>query len=136
INGNTSFVMQVEKVGTQTMLARIVKLVEEAQMAKAPIQKLVDLVSGYFVWAVMAIALATFLVWWLAVGLLPSQALIITVSVLIIACPCALGLATPISMVVGSGKGANLGILIRNGESLEKVHQITAIAFDKTGTLT
>ncbi len=136
INGNTTFTMKAEKVGSETVLAQIVKMMQEAQMSKAPIQKLVDIISGYFVWVVMSIAIATFLIWMLVVGVEPSRALIITVTVLIIACPCALGLATPISIVVGSGKGASLGILIKNAGSLEKTHKITAIAFDKTGTIT
>jgi Cu+-exporting ATPase len=136
INGNTVFTMKAEKIGSETMLAQIIKMVQEAQMSKAPIQKLVDVISGYFVWGVIAIATATFLIWMLAVGVEPSRALIITVAVLIIACPCALGLATPISIVVGSGKGATLGVLIKRSESLEKTHKISAIAFDKTGTIT
>lgn len=136
INGNTVFTMKAEKVGSETMLAQIVKMVQEAQMSKAPIQKLVDIISGYFVWGVVAVAIATFLIWMLVMGLEPSRALIITVAVLIVACPCALGLATPISIVVGSGKGATLGILIKKAESLEKTHKISAIAFDKTGTIT
>ncbi len=136
INGNTTFTMRAEKVGSQTMLAQIVTMVQEAQMSKAPIQKLVDIVSGYFVWGVVLVATATFLIWWLIVGVEIATALLITVSVLIIACPCALGLATPISIVVGSGKGATMGILIKKAESLEKAHKITAIVFDKTGTIT
>lgn len=136
INGNTVFTMKAEKVGSETMLAQIIKMVKEAQMSKAPIQKLVDVISGYFVWGVIAIATATFLIWMLVMGVEPARALIITVAVLIIACPCALGLATPISIVVGSGKGASMGVLIKKSESLEKTHKITAIAFDKTGTIT
>ncbi len=136
INGNTVFNMKAEKVGSETMLAQIVKMVQEAQMSKAPIQKLVDIIAEYFVWGVIFIATSTFFIWMLAIGLEPSRALIITVAVLIIACPCALGLATPISIVVGSGKGASMGILIKKAESLEKTHKITAIAFDKTGTIT
>jgi P-type Cu+ transporter len=136
INGNTTFVMEAQKVGSDTMLAHIVKLVEQAQMSKAPIQKLVDIISGYFVWAVITIATIAFLVWIFVIGVDPSRALIITVAILIIACPCALGLATPISIVVGSGKGAELGILIKNSATLEKAHKITAVAFDKTGTIT
>ncbi len=136
INGNTTFTMRAKKVGSQTMLAQIVNMVQEAQMSKAPIQKLVDIVSGYFVWGVVAIAMMTFSIWWSVVGVPVSTALLITVSVLIIACPCALGLATPISIVVGSGKGATMGILIKKAESLEKTHKITAIVFDKTGTIT
>ncbi|MEK7139282.1 MAG: heavy metal translocating P-type ATPase, partial [Patescibacteria group bacterium] len=135
INGNQSFVMVAEKVGSETLLAHIVKLVEQAQMSRAPIQKLVDVVSLYFVWAVMVIAVVTAVAWWL-VGAPPNTIFINTVAVLIIACPCALGLATPIAIVVGTGRGASLGILIKNGESLEKMHRITAVAFDKTGTIT
>ncbi len=136
INGNTSFTMKTEKIGSETMLAQIIKMVQEAQMSKAPIQKLVDVISGYFVWGVIGVAVLSFLIWTFVLSAPPDEALIITVSVLIIACPCALGLATPISIVVGSGKGASLGILIKKSESLEKVHKITAIAFDKTGTIT
>ncbi len=135
INGNTPFQMRAEKVGKETLLAHIVELVQEAQMSKAPIQKLVDLVSGYFVWAVIALALGSLIAWY-AMTQDWSQALIVMVSVLIIACPCALGLATPISIVVGSGKGASLGIVLKNMESLEIAHKVTAIVFDKTGTLT
>lgn len=135
LNGDSAFKMEAKKVGKETMLAQIIKLVEEAQMSKAPIQKLVDLVAGYFVWAVLLIAIATLVTWYFVTGEIP-RALIYTVSVLIIACPCALGLATPISIVVGSGKGAKMGILLKNAESLEKMHKITAICFDKTGTIT
>jgi len=135
LNGDSAFKMEAKKVGKETMLAQIIKLVEEAQMSKAPIQKLVDLVAGYFVWGVLAIAITTLVTWYFVAGEIP-RALIYTVSVLIIACPCALGLATPISIVVGSGKGAKMGILLKNAESLEKMHKITAICFDKTGTIT
>jgi Cu+-exporting ATPase len=135
VNGNTMIQVSAEKVGKETMLAQMVKMVEQAQMSKAPIQKMVDLISQYFVWVVLIIALSTFLGWYLT-GTDVSQALIYTVAVLIIACPCALGLATPISIVVGSGKGAEMGILLKKAESLEKVHKITAICFDKTGTIT
>lgn len=135
INGNTAFRMKAEKVGKETMLAQMVKLVEQAQMSKAPIQRLVDIISSYFVWAVLVIAVGTFAGWyWYSADL--STAMIAMVAVLIIACPCALGLATPISIVVGSGKGASLGILMKHAESLEKVHRITTICFDKTGTIT
>jgi len=136
INSNQTFSMQAKKVGSDTVLAHIVKLVQEAQMSRAPIQKLVDIISRYFVWGVMIIALITLTGWMTFGGLEFSRALIYTVSVLIIACPCALGLATPISIVVGTGRGASLGILIKNAEALEKMHKITAIAFDKTGTIT
>lgn len=135
INGNQVFTMEAKQIGSATVLAHIVKMVQEAQMSKAPIQKLVDVVSKYFVWAVIIIAVLTFGVW-MAISGEPGRALIYTVTVLIIACPCALGLATPISIVVGTGRGAGLGILIKKAESLEKMHKITAIAFDKTGTLT
>lgn len=135
INGNQSFTMKAQKVGSETVLAHIVKLVQEAQMSRAPIQKLVDQVSRYFVWIVIGISIATF-VGWLSFSAGLATALIYTVAVLIIACPCALGLATPISIVVGTGRGASLGILIKNAEALEKMHKITAIAFDKTGTIT
>lgn len=135
INGNTSFTMKVEKVGKESMLAQMVKLVEQAQMHKAPIQKLVDIVANYFVWGVLLISAITFSSWYFLDGGI-SQAIIVTVAVLIIACPCALGLATPISIVVGSGKGASMGILIKKPESLEKMKRITTICFDKTGTIT
>ncbi|MDP3976229.1 MAG: heavy metal translocating P-type ATPase [bacterium] len=135
INGNTVITIKAEKVGKETMLAQIVKLVEQAQMSKAPIQKLVDLLSQYFVWAVIIIALLTAGVWYWYSGD-SSRAIMYAVTVLIIACPCALGLATPISIVVGSGKGAELGILLKRAESLEKIHQVTVLAFDKTGTIT
>lgn len=136
VNGNTSFTMRAEKVGKETMLSQIVKLVEQAQMSKAPIQKLVDVISNYFVWVVLLIAIATFSGWYYGAGLEASKALIYTVAVLIIACPCALGLATPISIVVGSGKGATMGILVKKADSLEKIKKITTICFDKTGTIT
>ncbi|MCK5603092.1 cation-translocating P-type ATPase, partial [Candidatus Pacearchaeota archaeon] len=136
INGNTAFTMKATKVGSETMLSQIIKMVQDAQMHKAPIQKLVDVVAGYFVWGVLTIATITFLGWMFLGNGSITSALIPTVAVLIIACPCALGLATPISIVVGSGKGAQLGILIKKTESLEKAHKITAIAFDKTGTIT
>ena len=135
INGNQVFSMKADKVGSETVLAQIIKLVQEAQMSKAPIQKLVDKVSKYFVWGVLIIAIITF-TGWLSVSGELARALIYTVTVLIIACPCALGLATPISIVVGTGRGASLGILIKKADSLEKMHKITAIAFDKTGTIT
>jgi len=135
VNGNTVITIKATKVGKETLLAQMIKLVEEAQMSKAPIQKLVDVISAYFVWGVLLIAIITFSAWYWYVGDI-SQAIIFTVAVLIIACPCALGLATPISIVVGSGKGASLGILIKKAESLEKVHKITVICFDKTGTIT
>ncbi len=136
INGNTTFIMEATKVGADTVLSQIVKMVQDAQMHKAPIQKLVDVVAGYFVWGVLLIATITFIGWTIVNGGITSAVFIPTVAVLIIACPCALGLATPISIVVASGKGAQMGILIKKTESLEKAHKITAIAFDKTGTIT
>lgn len=135
LNGTTSFTMKAENVGKDTMLSQMIEMVKNAQMSKAPIQKLVDTVSNYFVWGVMLIGLITFAGWYYA-GATPQSALIHTVAVLIIACPCALGLATPISIVVGSGKGASMGILLKKTESLENIHKITTICFDKTGTIT
>lgn len=135
VNGNTSFTMKAEKIGKETVLSQMVKLVEEAQMSKAPIQKLVDKISNYFVWIVVMIAIITFVSWYFLTGDFASS-IIPTVAVLIIACPCALGLATPISIVVGSGKGASMGILLKNAASLEKIHKVDTICFDKTGTIT
>ncbi|MFW0861979.1 MAG: heavy metal translocating P-type ATPase [Candidatus Komeilibacteria bacterium] len=135
LNGNTAFSMEVSKVGDNTVLSRIIKMVQEAQVSKAPIQKLVDKVSSYFVWGVILIALITFIIWFSIIGEL-SGPLIYMVTVLIIACPCALGLATPISIVVGSGQGAESGILVKNSAALEKIHKITTVVLDKTGTLT
>jgi Cu+-exporting ATPase len=136
-NGAGSFVMQAERVGADTMLARIVGLVAEAQRSRAPIQRLADVVASWFVPAVLAVALASFAAWWIW-GPSPamSHALIAAVSVLIIACPCALGLATPMSIMVGVGRGASLGILIRNAEALERLEKVDTLVVDKTGTLT
>lgn len=135
INGNTSFKMSAEKVGNKTLLAQIIRMVQDAQLSKAPIQKLVDKVASYFVWGVILIAIGTFAVWFWQTNNIVS-AMLPTVAVLIIACPCALGLATPISIIVGTGKGAELGILLKKPESLEKIHSLTSICFDKTGTIT
>ena len=137
VNGTGSLVMRAEKVGSETLLARIVTLVAEAQRSRAPIQKLADVVSRFFVPAVILIAAATFLVWsW--VGPAPAMAygLINAVSVLIIACPCALGLATPMSIMVATGKGARLGILFKNSEAIEMLGKVDTLIVDKTGTLT
>lgn len=134
INGSGSFIFRVTKIGGETMLAQIIKLVEEAQTTQAPIQKLADKVAGVFVPIVIFIALMSFGVW-LSFGSLP-MAIYVATSVLIIACPCALGLATPTAVMVGTGKAAGAGILIKNAEALEHVHKINAIVFDKTGTLT
>jgi P-type Cu+ transporter len=135
INKTGSFQFQATRVGKDTVLAQIVKLVQQAQGSRAPIQKLVDRVTGWFVPVVIAIALLTFIVWFNIMGNL-TLALITTVGVLIIACPCALGLATPTSVMVGTGKGAEHGILIKGTESLELAHKIDTIVLDKTGTIT
>jgi Cu+-exporting ATPase len=137
LNGTGSFLMQAEKVGSETLLARIIHMVSEAQSSRAPIQKLVDKVTSYFVPAIVLVAIITFFVWW-NFGPTPSlaYAIINAVSVLIIACPCALGLATPVSIMVGVGKGATMGILIKNAEALELMAQVDTVVVDKTGTLT
>jgi Cu+-exporting ATPase len=137
INNTGSLRVRAVKVGADTMLAQIIKLVQQAQASKAPIQRLADAVSGYFVPAVIAIAIATFTVWF-AAGPPPAftLALVSAVAVLIIACPCALGLATPLSVMVGTGKGARAGILIRSAEALETAHKLDVIVLDKTGTIT
>ena len=137
INGTGSLVMQAEKVGNDTLLARIVQMVAEAQRSRAPIQRLADSVAGYFVPAVLLCAVLTFVLWaWLGPQPRFVYALVNAVAVLIIACPCALGLATPMSIMVGVGRGAQLGILIRNAEALEQLEKIDTLAIDKTGTLT
>src|SRR5690606_4945345 len=136
MNSTGSFEFEAKKVGSDTLLAHIVKTVEEAQTSKAPIQKFADKVSSYFVPAVVVIAIITFLVWYFVVGGTFVQALLAFTAVLVIACPCALGLATPTAIMVGTGKGAENGILIRGGEALEAGHTITAIVLDKTGTIT
>ena len=135
INKTGSFKFQATRVGKDTFLAQIAKLVQQAQGSKAPIQRLADKVTGWFVPAVMAIAIATFIIWYNIMGNV-TMALITTVGVLIIACPCALGLATPTSIMVGTGKGAENGILIKGAESLELAHQLQTIVLDKTGTIT
>ena len=137
INGTGSFVMRAERVGVETLLAQIVHMVAEAQRTRAPIQNLADLVSSYFVPAVVGIALLAFVVWSIY-GPPPAMsfALVSAVSVLIIACPCALGLATPMSIMVGTGRGAQGGVLIRNAEALERMEKIDTLVVDKTGTLT
>ncbi len=137
INKTGSFTYEATKVGSDTMLAQIIKLVQEAQASKAPIQRLVDLISSYFVPIVIMLAIATFTIWYIF-GPNPAFlfALLNSVAVLIIACPCAMGLATPTAIMVGVGKGAEQGILIRNAEGLEIAHKINTVIFDKTGTLT
>ncbi len=135
INKHGSFRFKATKVGKDTVLAQIIQLVEEAQGSKAPIQRLADTVSGYFVPAVILIAIAAFFVWYIA-GQSFVFSLSVFISVLIIACPCALGLATPTAIMVGTGKGAENGILIKSGEALENARRITTVVMDKTGTLT
>ncbi|MEH2290402.1 heavy metal translocating P-type ATPase [Nostoc sp.] len=135
INGAGAFQFRVTRIGNDTFLAQIVKLVQQAQGSKAPIQRLADRVTGWFVPAVIAVAIATFVIWFNFTGNL-TLATMTTVGVLIIACPCALGLATPTSVMVGTGKGAENGILIKGADSLELAHKIQTIVLDKTGTLT
>jgi len=135
INLDGLLAVETTAVGAETTLARIVRLVEGAQASKAPIQRMVDRVSAVFVPVVLAIALATLAGWWLATGDV-EHAIVTAVSVLVIACPCALGLATPTAIMVGTGAAARRGILIKDAEALEAAHAITAVAFDKTGTLT
>lgn len=137
LNGTGTFIMQAQRVGGATLLAQIVRMVSEAQRSRAPIQRLADRVAAYFVPAVVAIAILTFVVWAL-VGPEPRMvyALLNAVAVLIIACPCALGLATPMSIMVGTGRGATAGVLIRNAEALEAMEKVDTLVVDKTGTLT
>ena len=135
INKNGSIRFRATKVGSDTALAQIIKLVEDAQGSKAPIAQTADIVSGYFVPTVFAIATISALIWYFA-GQTPVFALTIFIAVLVIACPCALGLATPTAIMVGTGKGAEYGVLIKGGEALETTHKIKTIVFDKTGTIT
>jgi Cu+-exporting ATPase len=137
VNGTGSFTMRADRVGSDTLLAQIVRMVSEAQRSRAPIQKLADIVASYFVPAVVLVAIVTFVIWGL-VGPAPrlAHALVNAVAVLIIACPCALGLATPVSIMVGTGRGASAGVLIKNAEALEVMEKIDTLVVDKTGTLT
>ena len=137
LNGTGMFLMRAERVGSETLLARIVRLVSEAQRSRAPIQRLADVVSSYFVPAVIAAAAITFLLWGL-IGPQPrlAHAIVNAVAVLIIACPCALGLATPMSIMVGTGRGATAGVLVKNAEALEILEKVDTLVVDKTGTLT
>ena len=137
VNGTGTFVMEARRVGADTLLSQIVRMVSEAQRSRAPIQRLADTVSGWFVPIVIAIAVATFIAW-SQFGPEPrlAHALVNAVAVLIIACPCALGLATPMSIMVGTGRGAEAGVLIRNAEALETLEKVTTLVVDKTGTLT
>jgi Cu+-exporting ATPase len=137
VNGTGSLLMRAEKVGSDTLLAQIIKMVADAQRSRAPIQKLADVVAGYFVPAVVGAAAVAFMAWWLW-GPEPrlAHAVVNAVAVLIIACPCALGLATPISIMVGTGRGAQAGVLIKNAEALEIMEKVDTLVVDKTGTLT
>ncbi|MCA9542505.1 MAG: HAD-IC family P-type ATPase, partial [Myxococcales bacterium] len=137
VNQTGSLIVEAQRVGSETMLSQIVHLVAEAQRSRAPIQRLADQVSGWFVPAVIVIAIAAFF-GWLMFGPEPafSYGLIAAVSVLIIACPCALGLATPMSIMTGVGAGARAGVLIRNAEALERMEKVDTLLIDKTGTLT
>jgi P-type Cu+ transporter len=137
VNGNGTFIMKAERVGSDTLLAQIVRMVSEAQRSRAPIQRLADKVSSYFVPAVFLFSIVTFIVWAL-IGPEPrmAYALVNAVAVLIIACPCALGLATPMSIMVGTGRGARAGVLIKNAEALELLEKVDTLVVDKTGTLT
>ncbi len=137
INGTGSLVMQAQRVGAETLLSQIVQMVSEAQRSRAPIQKLADMVAGYFVPVVVLIAIITFIIWGV-IGPEPrlAHALINAVAVLIIACPCALGLATPMSIMVATGAGANMGVLFKNAEAIEEMRKVNTLVVDKTGTLT
>ena len=137
VNGTGSFVMKAERVGSETLLAQIVRMVGEAQRSRAPIQRLADSVSAYFVPSVILVAIATFAIWAIF-GPSPQfvYALANAIAVLIIACPCALGLATPMSIMVGTGRGATAGVLLKNAEALEILEKVTTLVVDKTGTLT
>lgn len=136
MNKTGSFEFEATKVGSETALAQIIRLIEEAQGSKAPIQNFADSISAWFVPAVIGIALLTFIVWYVFLGATLAFALMAFTSVIVIACPCALGLATPTSLMVGTGKGAEHGILVKGGEALEAASNISAVIFDKTGTLT
>lgn len=137
VNGTGTLVMRAEKVGSETLLAQIVHMVAEAQRSRAPIQKLADIIAGYFVQIVVAIAVVTFIVWaWVGPEPRFVYALVNAVAVLIIACPCALGLATPVSIMVAMGKGATAGVLFKNAEAIELMRKVNTLVVDKTGTLT
>jgi len=137
INGNTSFVMRAEKVGSETLLSQIIQMVNTASRSRAPIQKLADKISKYFVPIVIVVAIITFIIWY-TFGPDPTMvyAFVNAIAVLIIACPCALGLATPMSVMVGVGKGAQNGVLIKNAEALENLNKVEVLITDKTGTIT
>jgi Cu+-exporting ATPase len=136
INQTGTFNFKATKVGQDTLLAQIIELVSRAQASRAPIQKFADTVSSYFVPTVLILAILTFDIWYLLLGASVTSALLYAVAVVVIACPCALGLATPTALMVGTGRGAKMGILIKSGEVLEAARDIKYVMFDKTGTLT
>jgi Cu+-exporting ATPase len=136
INGNGLIRFRATKVGKDTMLSQIVRMVEEAQGSKAPIQRFADRVSAFFVPLIIMISMITFVAWYMVIGAGFASALMFSIAVLVIACPCALGLATPTAVMVGTGKGAEMGILIKNGAALEKAGKVDTVVFDKTGTIT
>jgi Cu+-exporting ATPase len=137
VNGSGSFVMRAERIGSDTLLGQIVNMVAEAQRSRAPIQGLADKVAGIFVPVVLAVSALTFVLWmWLGPEPRLAHAIVNAVAVLIIACPCALGLATPMSIMVGVGRGAQEGVLVKNAEALERLEKVTTLVVDKTGTLT
>ena len=137
VNGSGSFVMRAERIGSDTLLGQIVNMVAEAQRSRAPIQGLADKVAGIFVPVVLAVSVLTFVLWmWLGPEPKLAHAIVNAVAVLIIACPCALGLATPMSIMVGVGRGAQEGVLVKNAEALERLEKVTTLVVDKTGTLT
>src|SRR6266542_529010 len=137
INSTGGFVMRAERVGADTLLAQIVRMVGDAQRSRAPIQRLADAIAAWFVPAVIGVAILAFFAWSL-VGPEPrlAHALVTAVAVLIIACPCALGLATPMAIMVGTGRGATAGVLVKNAEALERLEKVDTLVVDKTGTLT
>lgn len=136
INQTGSFVFKATKVGSDTMLSQIVEMVKKAQTSHAPIQDFTNVISHYFVPTVITLALITFAVWYCFVGISPVQAMLMAVSVIVVACPCALGLATPTALMVGTARAAQMGVLVKDGETLQAVSSLTTVVFDKTGTIT
>ncbi|MGN1279105.1 MAG: HAD-IC family P-type ATPase, partial [Limosilactobacillus sp.] len=136
INGDGAIQFRATKVGKDTMLSQIVEMVKKAQTSHAPIQNLTDKISGFFVPAVLIIAIVTFVVWYSFLGATLVQAMLFAVAVIVIACPCALGLATPTALMVGTGRAAKMGVLIKDGQALEEINDVKTVVFDKTGTIT
>ena len=136
LNTNSVLTVKATKVGKETVLAQIIQMVEDAQGSKPPVQRIADVAVTYFIPVVLIIAAVTFVVWFFLLGSTLLFALTALISILVVACPCALGLATPTAVTVGVGRGAQLGILIRNGDALEVAEKVTTVIFDKTGTLT